>query len=345
MTAILAVGIALLSCASPAATRVPSPPAAREATIILMDGNDCQGSPVGEFRPTPGQAIRAREAPGFVNDEARSVLLQMIPGGTAIRVFDSPAGDSSDDWTEILVISEVIERCVGTFERGSGDDSMSVTFHEFNGLDGKVSRVEIDSAQAPAAQAPLTPEWETLAASPLASQTLTAQSTPSPSASGVRPPLETPSATTAIVASVTPQRRSDLIVFTPDIIGTAIEEIERTLGAPFEIYELGIGEVEEVPEGGQERGYQVAGYTIYVTFDKNGIAHGLQVADGLLDDGYSLDDWPTVLARIGVDFVGLPDIVAPAARRWTNAYGYAIMVAAESIDGTVWTVRIYEIPH
>jgi len=39
--------------------------------------------------------------------------------------------------------------------------------------------------------------------------------------------------------------------------------------------------------------------------------------DGLKDDGYSLDQWPIILDRIGVDFAGVPDIEAPAARRWT----------------------------
>lgn len=135
-----------------------------------------------------------------------------------------------------------------------------------------------------------------------------------------------------------------MIVFTPDIIDSPVEEVERILGAPIEIYELGVGEAEEVPDGGQERCYQVGRYTIYVVFDRDGIAHGLQVTDGLLDAGYGLDEWPEIFARIGVNLVEFPDIVAPAARRWTNAYGYYIMVAAESVYGTVWTVRIYKLP-
>jgi hypothetical protein len=258
------------------------------------------------------------------------VLLDGVPSGTLIRVFDSPDGETSDDWAEIQVTALASGRCVGTFEEDFRDEAITVTYHGVNGLDGKVSRIEILSAASLTAEAPAPP-------------TATLSSTPTEPMAPPQQALEPASATPPVVASVTPERRPDLIVFTPDIIGSPMQDIERMLGAPTEVYDLAIGEVEEVPDGGQERGYQAGGYTIYVTYDKDGIAHGLQVTDGLLEDGYSLDDWPTVLARIGVDFVGLPDIVAPAARRWSNAYGYAIMIAAESIDGTVWTVRIYEL--
>jgi hypothetical protein len=137
---------------------------------------------------------------------------------------------------------------------------------------------------------------------------------------------------------------SEIIVETAKIIDAPVQQVETMLGSSIETLSLGIGAAEEIPGGGESRTYQVDKYTIWVTYDTRGIAKGLQIVDGLLDDGYSLDQWGIILTRIGVDFVRLPDIEAPAARRWTNANGYAIMIAAEKIDGNVWTVRIYKIP-
>jgi hypothetical protein len=39
-----------------------------------------------------------------------------------------------------------------------------------------------------------------------------------------------------------------------------------------------------------------------------------------------------------------PDVVAPAARRWRNVFGYAVMVGASKLHGPIWTVRVYQIP-
>lgn len=152
-------------------------------------------------------------------------------------------------------------------------------------------------------------------------------------------PSETPLPPTAL-----PTVNSEIIVETAKIIDAPVQQVESMLGSSTETMSLGIGEVEEVPDGGETRTYQIGKYTIWVNYDKQGVAKGLQIIDGLQDDGYSLDQWSIILTRIGVDFVGLPDIEAPAARRWTNAYGYAIMIAADKIDGNVWTVRIYKIP-
>ncbi len=149
---------------------------------------------------------------------------------------------------------------------------------------------------------------------------------------------------TLLPPAALPTVNLEIIVETAKIIDAPVQQVEAMLGSSTETMSLGIGEVEEVPDGGEMRTYQVSKYTIWVNYDKQGVAKGLQVMDGLLDDGYSLDQWSIILTRIGVDFVGLPDIEAPAARRWTNAYGYAITIAADKIDGNVWSVRIYKIP-
>ncbi len=149
---------------------------------------------------------------------------------------------------------------------------------------------------------------------------------------------------TQILPTTAPTASISVIIETAKIIDTPVQQVEKVLRNSTEIIPLGLGEAEEVPDGGESRTYQVGKYTIWVTYDKKGIAKGLQIVDGLLADGYSLDQWGVILTRIGVNFVELPDVVAPAARRWTNIHGYAIMITAEKIGGNVWTVRIYKIP-
>lgn len=119
---------------------------------------------------------------------------------------------------------------------------------------------------------------------------------------------------TSLPPVVLPTVNSKIIVETAKIIDAPVQQVEAMLGSSIETLSLGIGEAEEVPDGGESRTYQVGKYTIWVTYNKKGIAKGLQIIDGLLDDGYLLDQWGIILTRIGVDFVGLPDIEAPAAR-------------------------------
>jgi hypothetical protein len=141
-----------------------------------------------------------------------------------------------------------------------------------------------------------------------------------------------------------PAISSELIVETTKIIDASVQQVESMLGNAVETFMLGVGEVEEVPDGGETRTYQVGKYTIRVNYDQQSVAKGLQVIDGLPSEGYSLDQSGIILTRIGIDFVGEPDIETPLERQWTNTNGYAIIIAADKTDGHVWTVRIYKLP-
>lgn len=80
------------------------------------------------------------------NDEARSCTIVDAPPGTVINVYDSPSASKDDDWTEIKVNQNVGSPVVvNTFESSTtyGGGAVSVTFHKHNGLDGKVSYVEV----------------------------------------------------------------------------------------------------------------------------------------------------------------------------------------------------------
>ena len=154
----LATVFAILACSEPSQQGpTPAPLAHPLASITFMEGNDCTQSIVAQLLPTWGQVVEPGSAPGFANDEARSVLLDGALPDTLIRVFDSRDGDMSDDWAEILVTALASGRCVGTFEDDFSDDAVTVVYHAVNGLDGKVSRVEILSAPYSTAETPTPP--------------------------------------------------------------------------------------------------------------------------------------------------------------------------------------------
>ncbi|HEX7153172.1 MAG TPA: phospholipase D-like domain-containing protein [Thermoanaerobaculia bacterium] len=78
------------------------------------------------------------------NDEARSVLLHDIAAGSVFRLYDDPGGMyQDDDWTEIIAKRAVSRKYIDSFEQAFEDDDVRVIHHRDNGLDGKVSRVEV----------------------------------------------------------------------------------------------------------------------------------------------------------------------------------------------------------
>lgn len=80
------------------------------------------------------------------NDETRSCTIVDAKAGTVINVYDSSSASKSDDWAEIKVNNNVTSPVVvNTFENSTsyGGGAVSVTYHKNNGLDGKVSYVEI----------------------------------------------------------------------------------------------------------------------------------------------------------------------------------------------------------
>jgi hypothetical protein len=112
--------------------------------IRFMEGNNGTQNQKGECTDVASQRINFKETDGFTNDDARSVILFNVRAGAIIRVYDNPDGKTSDDWMEIRVKKEVPTYTVGSFESNIDDDVVEAIYHPNNGLDGKVSRVEVD---------------------------------------------------------------------------------------------------------------------------------------------------------------------------------------------------------
>lgn len=136
----------------------------------------------------------------------------------------------------------------------------------------------------------------------------------------------------------------NIIVDVNLILEHSQEDVEKLMGKPLEVYNIEKGMVEELPSGGEGRMYLVGKYKIEVTYNLDNTAQGFQIMEGLSSDGYTIDNWPIILRRIGVDFAGEPDIVSVAGRGWNNASGYSITIVTNKPGGTVWTVRISKLP-
>lgn len=111
--------------------------------IVLYEGNNSSQNLVCALGVGQSATVRFPEHPDCDNDEARSARLVSVKAGTVIRLFDSPEGSRDDDWTELVVEADQADVRIGTFERTTTWGRVRATHYRNNGLDGKVSRIEV----------------------------------------------------------------------------------------------------------------------------------------------------------------------------------------------------------
>ncbi|HEY9261047.1 hypothetical protein [Chitinophaga sp.] len=107
--------------------------------IAFYEGNNATENIVQTVEDSPGQSWRPTQ-----DDAIRSAKLFDVRPGAEIRVYDSPDGTMNDDFCIVNVKRPSPEYIVGTFERSYEDEYVRVTFIRNNGLDGKVSRIQIN---------------------------------------------------------------------------------------------------------------------------------------------------------------------------------------------------------
>ncbi len=103
-------GLALLAqaCVSSSTLEEPSTipilpsPTPLPDGITLYSGNDCKDRNVGVTDGAPGQLIQFTTNDRFQDDEARSLLFRRLARGTIIRLYADSAGNTNNDWVEIL---------------------------------------------------------------------------------------------------------------------------------------------------------------------------------------------------------------------------------------------------
>lgn len=101
---------------------------------------------VAKFRADRKLDFNCTKSKKCKNDKAKSAVLNgYFPRGWRIRVYDSPKGSKKDDWFEIMFLRDMrnVRYVIGTFEYSFKDNYIQASYHKKNGLDGKVSRIEV----------------------------------------------------------------------------------------------------------------------------------------------------------------------------------------------------------
>ncbi|CAG0976750.1 hypothetical protein PLCT2_01664 [Planctomycetaceae bacterium] len=112
--------------------------------IIFYKERNAQGLMLGEMDDAPGQAFNFMRGGPVPNDQASSMRLKNVRAGCIIKLFDHPRGSLTADWCQIEVIKSAPDYVVPSFEQRYADEFVRVAFFHKNGLDGRVSRIELD---------------------------------------------------------------------------------------------------------------------------------------------------------------------------------------------------------
>lgn len=110
---------------------------------VFFEGNNAEQDYVCNVSMAREKALDLTNHRECVNDEARSLILYDVPAGAVLRLYDNSEGNREDDWVEILVKRPISEKLIRTFEQSFEDDDVRMTYFRNNGLDGKVSRLEV----------------------------------------------------------------------------------------------------------------------------------------------------------------------------------------------------------
>jgi len=166
--------------------------------------------------------------------------------------------------------------------------------------------------------------------SPIIAQTDKPTEVPTIALTNTPKPTSTPSPSTATPTAI----KSLVDVF--GILGKPVNEVEAIIGTTILITPN--DDNDDNLSGGEYRDYIIGKYSVFVAYDKNGIARVFQVMGGLSDENYSLKQWKLILPQFGVYINTPPERTAPLAVYWDNYNGYFIAVAGDP----VYTVQIAE---
>ena len=122
------------------------------ATITWFEGNDGSQNVVrrDSFSNSNSYYIASNlKRESGQNDEIRSVVLENLPKGTRLTVYDNPDGKTDDDWTTLVIKEYKPKIVIRHFEETKETSDYRMDYHRKNGLNGKISRVVIDAPSQP----------------------------------------------------------------------------------------------------------------------------------------------------------------------------------------------------
>ncbi len=117
--------------------------------VEFFDGDNARRDFVCNVSLEEARQVDLGTHPDCGGARARSFRLRDVPAGRVIRFYNGPRESRDTDWTEILPKRFLASRRFESFEINIDTADARVTYVRRNGLDGRVSRIEI-SAVAPA---------------------------------------------------------------------------------------------------------------------------------------------------------------------------------------------------
>lgn len=113
------------------------------AEIEFYGDDNALGRAEGVLLDTEKKNINLKDNNSWNNDKIRSLKLKSVSPNTIIRLFDSPTASQSDDWVEIKVKKEARTLIIPQLERNDDNEYYTQKTYYKNGLNGKVSHVEV----------------------------------------------------------------------------------------------------------------------------------------------------------------------------------------------------------
>jgi endonuclease/exonuclease/phosphatase family metal-dependent hydrolase len=130
-----------------AASRPPGP--GTFPFVELFDGDDARRDFICNVSLEEARRVDLEDHPECGGARVRWIRLRDVPAGRVIRFFDGPSAGLDTDWMEILPKRFLASERFGPVEVNIDAADARVTHYRRNGLDGRVSRIEV-SAVPPA---------------------------------------------------------------------------------------------------------------------------------------------------------------------------------------------------
>lgn len=119
-----------------------------EGGIVLWEGNNADKKQDAVCAIPAGNKTLRFPTQGCENDEARSMSISGMKKGTRITVYDSANAHRDDDYAIIDIKRDIgihEDVVIGSFERTVNNNDYQAVFVRNDGLDGKISRLEISA--------------------------------------------------------------------------------------------------------------------------------------------------------------------------------------------------------
>jgi len=114
--------------------------------VDLYEGNNASQNLVCSLNLTQGLSVDLVTNTVCNSDEARSLVVHDLEVGTILRLYDNRRANREDDWVEIQPLVRLDREVIGSLETSYSNGRVRVTYFRNNSLDGKVSRLEVRSA-------------------------------------------------------------------------------------------------------------------------------------------------------------------------------------------------------